>query len=95
MLVRKWVKIQKGVEKTIQGMHNISEKTVEMDSARKNVIDVVNNLSAIAEENAAATEQTASAVSEVASIVEDIVSKANDLNTVAAELETQINIFQL
>lgn len=90
-----FVEIQKGVEKTIQGMHNISEKTVEMDSARKNVIDVVNNLSAIAEENAAATEQTASAVSEVASIVEDIVSKANDLNTVAAELETQINIFQL
>ncbi len=90
-----FVEIQKGVEETIHGMHNISDKAVEMDSARKNVIDVVNNLSAIAEENAAATEQTASAVSEVTSIVADIVSKANDLNTVAAELETQVKVFQL
>ena len=90
-----FAEIQKGVEETLDGIHNISQKTSEMDSARKNVIDVVNSLTAIAEENAAATEQSAASVSEVTSIVEDIVSKADNLNTIAAELETQIEIFQL
>lgn len=90
-----FTEIQKGVEETIQGMHNISNKANSMDSARKNVIDVVNNLTAIAEENAAATEQTATSVSEITSIVEDIASKANNLNTIATELETQISVFKL
>ncbi len=90
-----FVEMQKGVEETMKGIHSISEKTSEMDSARKNVVDVVNNLTAIAEENAACTEQTAASVSEISSIVEDIASKADNLNTIATELETQINIFQL
>ncbi len=90
-----FTEIQKGVEETIQGMHNISNKANSMDSARKNVIDVVNNLTAIAEENAAATEQTASSVSEITSIVEDIASKADNLNNIATELETQISVFKL
>lgn len=87
--------IQKGVDETLDGIHNISQKTSEMDSARKNVIDVVNNLTAIAEENASATEQSAVSVSEISSIVDDIALKADNLNTIAAELETQIEIFQL
>ena len=90
-----FLEIQNGVEKTIDGMHIISDKADEMDQARKNVIDVVNNLTAIAQENAAATEQTAASVAEVSSVVEDIASKANNLNSIAEELETQINIFRL
>ena len=88
-------KIQKGVGEALSGMQNISEKTSEMDSARQNVVDVVNNLSAIAEENAAATEQSAMSVSEVSSIVEDIASKSDELNTIAAELESQVSVFKL
>ena len=87
--------IQKGVDETLNGIHNISQKASEMDSARRNVIDVVNNLTAIAEENASATEQSAASVSEIVYIVDDIASKADNLNTIAAELETQIEIFQL
>ena len=90
-----FVEIQKGMEETIDGMHNISNKAAEMDSTRKNVIDVVNTLSAIAEENAASTEQAAASVSEITTIVEDIASKANNLNSIASKLETQIRIFQL
>ncbi len=90
-----FLEIQKGVEETIDGMHVISSKTHEMDHARKKVIDVVNNLTAIAQENAAATEQTAASVTEVTSIVEDIAKKSSDLNIIAEELESQIKIFHL
>lgn len=90
-----FIEIQKGVEETIDGMHVISGKADEMDQARKNVIDVVNNLSEIAQENATATKQTAASVTEITSVVEDIALKANNLNTIAEELESQISIFHL
>ena len=90
-----FVEIQKGVEESIEGMQVISQKAQEMDRARVNVVDVVNNLTAIAEENAAATEETSASVVEVTSIVSDIADKANGLNAIAEELEEKIGIFQL
>ncbi len=90
-----FVEIQKGVEDSIEGMQVISEKAQEMDRARVNVVDVVNNLTAIAEENAAATEETSASVVEVTSIVADIADKAHGLNAIAEELEEKIGIFQL
>ncbi len=88
-------KIQKGVEETLCGMENISRKTSEMDGARRSVVGVVNNLSAIAEENAAATEQSAMSVSEVSAIVEDIASKSDELSSIAEHLEKQVSVFKL
>ena len=76
-------------------MQVIAMKAQEMDQARVNVVDVVNNLTAIAEENAAATEETSASVVEVTSIVADIADKANGLNAIAEELEEKIGIFQL
>ncbi len=90
-----FIEIQRGVEESIDGMKIISVKAQEMDRARVNVVDVVNNLTAIAEENAAATEETSASVVEVTSIVSDIADKANGLNAIAEELEEKIGIFQL
>lgn len=90
-----FVEIQKGVEESIEGMQAISVKAQEMDKARINVVDVVNNLTAIAEENAAATEETSASVVEVSSIVADIADKANGLNAIAEELEEKVSIFRL
>lgn len=90
-----FVQIQQGVSASLNGMQDISNKTHELDKARINVVDVVNNLTAIAEENAAATEETSASVVEVASIVTDIAEKAQGLNAIAAELEEKIGVFQL
>lgn len=90
-----FAEIQKGVNETIDGMKLISDKAQDMDRARVNVIDVVNNLSAIAQENAAATEETVAFVTEVAGIIEDIAAKADSLNTIAEDLEEKVRVFQL
>ena len=90
-----FVDIEKGVIESIDGMHVIADKTMEMDKARINVVDVVNNLTAIAEENAASTEETSASVAEVASIVSDIAAKTKSLNAIAEELEEKIGIFKL
>lgn len=42
----------------IKSVTQIAEKTRQMDEARANVVDVVHNLTSIAEENAANTEET-------------------------------------
>lgn len=90
-----FVDIQKGVEDSLDGMRVIAGKTQEMDKARVSVVDVVNNLTAIAEENAASTEETSASVAEVTTIVSDIADKTKHLNVIAEELEEKIAVFKL
>lgn len=90
-----FVQIQKGVDNSVSGMQDISEKTREMDKARVNVVDVVNNLTAIAQENAASTEETSASVTEVAGIVTGVAEKVEDLNKIAEELQEKMSVFKI
>lgn len=87
--------LTEGVEQSIDGINEISEKTTSLDHARTNVVDIVQNLTAIAEENAAGTEQTSASATEVTAIVEDISDKSNSLRDVARTLDENMNIFKL
>ncbi|MCM1272545.1 MAG: methyl-accepting chemotaxis protein [Clostridium sp.] len=87
--------INEGVGYSIDGINRISVKTEMLDEARVNVVDVVQNLTAIAEENAASAEETSASVCEVSSIVEDISSKSTALKEIAQELDKSMDIFKL
>lgn len=88
-------KIQEGVQESVSGMSQISIRTKRLDEARVNVVDVVHNLTVIAEENAAGAEQTSASVAEVTSVVTDISDKSDHLRKIAEELDEGINIFKL
>ena len=90
-----FVDIATGIAEAIEGMQVIAVKTQEMDKARVNVVDGVNNLTAIAQENAASTEETSASVAEVTSIISDIAEQSKNLHTIAEELEEKISIFKL
>lgn len=90
-----FIDIEKGVVDSIDGMHIIANKTQALDKARVNVVDVVNNLTAIAQQNAASAEETSASVTEVSSIVSDIADKTKVLNTIAEELEEKVAVFKL
>ena len=90
-----FIDIEKGVVDSIDGMHIIANKTQALDKARVNVVDVVNNLTAIAQQNAASAEETSASVTEVSSIVSDIADKTKLLNTIAEELEEKVAVFKL
>jgi len=83
------------VEQSIEGINNIAEKTSQMDDARIVVVDIVQNLTAIAEENAAGTQETSASATEVTAIVDDISDKSKSLRVVAQELEQSMDIFKL
>ncbi len=87
--------VKEGIDQSISGINNIADKTKRLDDARITVVDVVQNLTAIAEENAASTEETSASVTEVTSIVYNISENANKLDGVADELQGNVGKFTL
>ena len=65
----------------------------QVESADIAAVDVVQNLTAIAEENAASTEETSASASEVGAIMENISDNAKQLNVIADELKESISQF--
>jgi len=91
--VDKFTEVKDGIDTSIEGISNISDRTKKLDEARITVVDVVQNLTAIAEENAASTEETSASVTEVTSFVYNISESANKLDGVAGELQNKVNLF--
>lgn len=83
------------IENSILGIQNITKEAKKIDGVREDVVDVVQNLTAIAQENSATTEETSASVSEVGTIVSDIAENAEKLKQIAEELEEHMQVFQL
>ena len=87
--------VENGVKNSVEGIKAISKKTEELDEARGNIIDTVQNLTAIAEENAAGTEQTSAAVTEADAIMKDIARSAQELKDIANVLDSSMKKFKI
>ena len=87
--------VLRGIDVTIKGIATISDYTTQMDKARVDVVAVVQNLTAIAEENAAATQETSASATEVNNIIGNISDKAEDVHSIAEELHATIKVFRL
>lgn len=90
-----FAEIQSGVDQSIRGMEVISEKTQQLDKARVGVIDVVQELSAIAEENAASTEETSASVTEVSAISSELSEEAKRLKEISNAMEERMAVFKI
>lgn len=89
-----FTQIISGVEQSNKAIDRISDKAAQLDEARVGVVDIVQNLTAIAEENAAGTQETSASATEVSAIVEDISDKSNGLRQIAADLEESMSVFR-
>lgn len=90
-----FAKIKSGINDSVEGINQISIKTKRLDEARTEVVDVVHDLTAIAEENAAGAQETSASVTEVSSIVTGISEKASHLRKIAEQLDEEMNIFKM
>jgi len=88
-------KFNSGVIASIGSVNNISVKTDGMDEARVRVVDLVQNLSAIAEENAASSEETSASVTQVTEIIADISESTDKLKSIAAQMEDIVSVFKV
>lgn len=87
--------VKEGIDNSMDGVVFIAEKTKRLDEARVNVVDVVQNLTAIAEENAAGTEETSASATEFGNMVGGIQGETQALKDVANDLEERMKIFKM
>ena len=87
--------VNDGIQKSIDGIRTIAEKTEQLDQARVKVVDVVQNLTAIAEENAAGTEETSASAAEVGNTMTQMADQAKHLSDIANKMEENVNVFVL
>ena len=83
------------VEQSIGVIDEVSAKTAKINEARSSVVDTVQNLSAIAEENAASTEETSASVTEISGIINEIADEAHELKTISNQMDETMSMFEL
>lgn len=87
--------VKAGIDRSITGIQTIEELTRRLDETREKVIEGMQNLTAIAEENAASTQETSAAVTEVSANVGNITESAKKLKGIADDLNKSIELFKL
>lgn len=87
--------VQSGINRSMDDIEKIFDETAKMESARVGVTDTVQNLTAIAEENAASTQETSASVTAVRNSVDTISDSANGLNDIAMKLEETMKRFKI
>ncbi len=76
-------------------IERLNESTNIMTTNKNNIIDLVQNLSAISEENAAGTEEAASSMEEQNATVQEIANSAESLSQISQELQELISKFKV
>ncbi len=87
--------VKSEIDKSTASVKIIDDKTKVLDRDREKVVDIVQNLSAIAEENAASTEETSAAVTEVSAVISDISGRSLELKDIAEQLNETISTFKI
>lgn len=95
MTKERFAEMHDGIDKTIEGIRIIAEKMEKIDETRINVVDIVQNLTSLAQENAAGTEETSASVTEVGEHMSRISQKAGELRKIADDLQREMEVFQL
>ena len=90
---QQFVLLNQHVESSLTEINNISDKVSVLDENRIKVVDVVQNLSAIAEENSASTEETSASVTQVNDIIGNISDNTNKLNDISVSLDEIVGKF--
>lgn len=91
----KLTEVLRGIEDSFAMVNKVTKQTEQMDEARTNVIDIVQSLTAIAEENAAGTEETLASITMVNDVVKGISKQSAVLKAIAAEINKRLSVFQV
>lgn len=87
--------VNQEVEATQSGVSDINDVISNMDYERGSVVDVVQSLTAIAEENVAATEESLASMETVSNMVKDVTKVSEKLIELSDAIESTIGIFTL
>lgn len=87
-------KVNIGINNSINSVKQIAESSKRLDEARAGMVDGLQNLSAIAEENAARTEETTASIAEINGVMDGISESTGSLKVVADRLAANMKMFK-
>jgi methyl-accepting chemotaxis protein len=90
-----FVDILKAIDKISKDMTSIKGYSLEMETEKNDLIEILETLSASTEENSAVTQQVAATTEEQLASVEQILSHTQDLKSLAEKLRDAVNAFQI
>ncbi|MBO6109002.1 MAG: methyl-accepting chemotaxis protein [Eubacterium sp.] len=82
-----------GIADSLVEIREIGRDTRDCDEARKHVTDIIQNLSAVSEQNAAETEETMASMQELSSTMQSLTERADDLRRLSEELDSEVHYF--
>ncbi len=91
----KFNQVNHDIEVTQHGISGIGRSISSTDSERAEVIDIVQSLTAIAQENAAGTEESLASIEMVHEMVKDVAQAAEQLATLSDIIDKNIRIFKV
>ena len=84
-----------GMAESLAELEEITKYIEQMDVSKNHIIDSVQNLTAIAEENAAGAEETSASATEVSTVMESIKSEVADMYKFSESLKNEISKFKV
>lgn len=87
--------VSTGIENSRKESSVISSQADECNSERGRVVDVIQNLSAVSEENAASTQETTASMQELNATINLLAEAAGELKSMAQVLEENVAFFKL
>lgn len=83
------------VDESIAAIDRIAQQSGKLNEARLVITDTVQNLTAVAEENAAGTQESAASVAQIGELIRDIAQIAGEQKEIAEKLKENMNIFEV
>jgi methyl-accepting chemotaxis protein len=93
--MKKFAQVNAGIQDSRHETVTVNNRTVECDASREKVVDVIQNLSAIAEENAASAEETTASMQELNATINQLADEALELKELASILMDNLAFFRL
>lgn len=92
---QKFLMVTNGVDNTRSEAELIRNQTNNCDAARVRIVDIIQDLSAISEENAASTEETNASMQELNATLQLLAEAATNLLDLSQKLEKDMEFFKL
>ncbi|MDY3909084.1 MAG: methyl-accepting chemotaxis protein [Eubacterium sp.] len=91
----KFSEVSAGIQSSLEQINQIRDGSEVCDQARIKVTDIIQNLSAISEQNAAATEQTSASMQELNSTMTILADKSEQLGNLAVQINKDLDFFKI
>ena len=87
--------VSNGIENSRKESNMISDQAQDCDSERGRIVDVIQNLSAVSQQNAASTQQTNASMMELNTTINLLAEAAGELKEMSLKLEEDVAFFKI